>query len=291
MENFKISISKLVAGVCLALFASCVEETPDEFTQAALGYIEQRQDLQKNVLMAVDGFAYHAPDFESPEVYPDQSKWMIYCKVSEVDSVAKTKEVTFFSEPIRFVDESFTQSADTVIIRDNEQPVQSLTLTAKVKDGLCVSSVHLNGNGEENRLEVFYTEKDTLVEFNDCNVYTVYLRSYQEAAPTDTLPPQKITRHSAYDLSSFLAEKKKVEAEKGKDAFYLRLKYITSITRTPKEPELPEEPEQPEQPDQPDEGDTPSSASVKADAVEMVVTTQVYEPGEEDYILIPVTAL
>lgn len=294
MRYMKLGLcSLLLAG--WALLVSCVEETPDEFSQAALGYIDYKQDVQQKVLRAVDGFTYHAPEFDA-DVFPEQSKWMIYCKVEGVDSTALTKEVRFFAEPIRFEDENFARSADTLVVRDNERPIQSLSLTAKLNNFLCVSSLHNDSVGQVNRLEVFYTEKDTLKEFNDCNVYTLYLRSYQVAAATDTVSSQKVTLHTAYDLTAFLKEKEKIEAEKGKTAFYLCLKYITSITRTPK-PEEPEQPEEPDEPEQPDQGDTPeeggntpAAASVHTKAVEMEVKANVYEPGEEKYILVPITA-
>lgn len=215
--------------VALLGLASCVGSSRNEMDQSVLGYMEYRPDIQKNVLIGKDLLAYHAPEFDERSFFPEKSKWLIYCNVDLDRQPADYREVTLKSEPLPFIDGEFKQSADTIQIQDNEQPVKSLRAFL-FQNALYAESVHMDSIGQQNKLELFYSEKDTLVNYGDNNIYTLYLRSFQQTAAMDTLV-EELRVYNAFDLAPFLESKKTIEKEKAKSVFYLQVKCLTNVTK------------------------------------------------------------
>ncbi|WP_158712840.1 hypothetical protein [Parabacteroides pacaensis] len=286
MRN-KRYINFLLSAVCLLACISCVEETPGIFSQSALGYIEYKQETQQNVLVGLDSFRYHAPEFDDPGMYPAKSRWLIYCKVESADSSAKTKEVFLTYPPIQFLDAGFKKSTDTLEIEDNELPISSLDVQIMQQNFLYLSSRHVDSTGisQENKIELFYTEKDTLSEYRDCNVYTLYARSYLQTIGLDTVP-QNVTRYRSFDLSDFLEEKKKVEQEKSKTGFYIQIKYISGISRIV---EVEKEEEDKNDPDEENGSGENTDTPTKAPGdITIKIETKISSPGEDKYLFIPI---
>lgn len=219
--------NKTVWLVVLSLvgLAACVGRSENMLDQSVLGYMEYRDDIQKNVLIGRDLLSYHAPDFDEQSFFPPGSKWLIYCTADMDNQPEGYKEVTLNGEPLPFIDGVFCQSADTLLVLDNEQPVKKAKGTL-FQNLLYVTSLHMDSIGQQNKVELFYSEKDTLVHYVDRNVYTLYVRSFQEAAAQDTLM-EEITLCNTFDLSSFLAAKRALET----DTFYIQLKYLTNVSK------------------------------------------------------------
>lgn len=224
MKNSKNKAAWLVV-LSLVGLAACVGRSGNEVDQSVLGYMEYRNDIQKNVLIGRDLQAYHAPDFDEQSFFPPGSKWLIYCTADMDNQPEGYREVTLNGEPLPFIDGVFRQSADTLLVQDNEQPVKKVKGTL-FQNLLYVTSLHVDSIGQQNKVELFYSEKDTLVHHADRNVYTLYVRSFQQAAAQDTLM-EEITLCNTFDLSSFLAAKRAFET----DSFYIQLKYLTNVSK------------------------------------------------------------
>lgn len=229
-KYFKYSIV-IITFWGLLVLSSCVGESKPWRDQSVVGYIEYKQDLQKNVLVGLDSLFYHTPEFDDTGFYPEKSKWIIYGNVDLESQPIGYTEMTLKSFPIQFVDASFKRSTDSLMIAANERTINGLNMQAKMGDYLCVSTIHTDSIGQENNVELFFTEHDTLSTYNDCNVYTLYLRSYQQAAATDTLM-RRDSMYQYFDLSSFIEEKKEIEKAQSNTAFYIRVCYINNITKS-----------------------------------------------------------
>lgn len=220
-----------IKAACLAvmfLLFGCVGEERPRFDQSVVGYMEYRTDLERNVLIGLDTLSYHAPEFDDLSGYPAGSRWMIYCRVEQDDLQKGYKEVTLNDPPVPFLEEPFRQSSDTLVVQENESPVQRLKIL-RSQDRLYAISQHLDSVGQQQALELFYTEKESPVSYNDCNVYGLYLRSYRLTAPTDTLVEAR-TAYTTFDLSSFLQAKKAEEKAAGNAYFYVSVKYLIRVS-------------------------------------------------------------
>lgn len=220
------------AGICLVvaftMLVACVKEEIPRFDQSVIGIMEHRPEFQKNVLVGLDSVCYHAPEFDDTALFPAGSFWSVYCRVEKDDPAAGYKDVVLNEVPIPFLEASFRTSADTIQVQDNECAIRNMRVLCS-PGNLYVISEHTDSIGQQNRLELFYSEKDTLARFNDCNVYSLYMRSYQSTAATDTLLELR-KAYTAFDVASFLQSRKEEEKAAGNRYFYIRVKYLIRVT-------------------------------------------------------------
>lgn len=187
MKSFKSCLLAGVAGL-MVLMSSCLNGD-NSTTSTVMGVVGFSMDAGRNLLQTEGGNLYFQ-GLEDITQYPEGSCWAVNVKINSEEQTSNKFTIGVLqSAALQFdVNRNVMSLTDGEIkLEENEKPIEVVSqplygYNIVTKDRLFLQSLHKNNTNQLNTLMLYLDpnqEPEKLSEGGlECNMYTVYMRSF-----------------------------------------------------------------------------------------------------------------
>ncbi|WP_158712839.1 hypothetical protein [Parabacteroides pacaensis] len=238
MKSFKNYLLLGIATLSL-LMTSCLGDGNTKQQLVVYGYVDFDMDIMQTALRTEVG-PFNIPQLVSNNDYLKQYVGAMVEVNQNQQTSNKYVNATLLNTPQVFTSNSDVYNhVDDIVIEPNEKPIEEIAIPSNgsylpllvINDNLLLATSHKDSTDQRNNLKIYFSNKDQVTTTNingqDYNCYTLYVRSFQTTPGNGVV--KNAYKYTAFDISSFVSEKRLVEKQKSKAAFVILVKYISKI--------------------------------------------------------------